>query len=750
MGYPKLKRQVGQASTVLKSKRRADKVVEHRRDLPGNIILIHGVNDVGAGYREAEEGLCAGLEQRLFRHFKPGAYVMPGAQDKKALEDDPDAIFFKRTVADETDSPVIPFYWGYREAGRASGKVNGQFTDRYGNRLDKDLSKGGGPFANATSNLPDMWNRGVYAPLDPVGDSLRPMKTAPGRMYMVLAARRLAALVSMIREYEPADTVTLVAHSQGCLLTLLAQAFLMEMGERTADTLILTHPPYSLDEEMGKVLKSLNYFQGGKDPAMEPFYELIGSRQSLNGRLQTLVNIVQGVAKARSDQPAFASINETAHGGMVESRWKPDGDRDNRGKVYLYFSPEDMTVALDNIRGIGWQGVPDFMSGSESKHAYIERRLARRGGSVMRRKIEWTTQTVTRMPLKELGETFRQRVFTDKRRPQPVLVGQAPHDFVLRLKGEDDHAHVAASGRSMREELPIAQWPVDPHAKPDQQRFGIRRINAEALRTPCKPDIRGKQIEPDKIPANSPHAALPREERGPMEEIDPITAAIAVTGSGGLRHWIEERPDPSGYKRYPSSTQELPANEVARMTLAYNKEKQPLNVNPDNEFRILRAVRNVDGRVMATVQESPNLARLRWQNELSAKSFHSVIFASRDNHRQVTAYDVAIGSGKASSDANFYKYLCAVADWRLKKPAINDRFRPGILIWDNFVKQYGRYFNCEPPWRHALIQGNADYYSTGVLPAILPLLTGKLWDIVISETIDGERINRPKLPEGAR
>lgn len=751
MAYPKPERKVGETTTVLRSKRKADKIVEHRRDLPGNIILIHGVNDVGAGYRAAEEGLCAGLEQRLYRHFKAGAYVLPGAQDKGKLVDDPDAVFFKRTVADDTDSPVIPFYWGYREVRSESGKVNGQFTDRYGNRLDKDLSKGGGPFANATSSLPDMWNRGVYAPLDPVRDSLRPVKTAPGRMYMVLAASRLAALVSMIRDYEPADTVTLVAHSQGCLLSLLAQALLMQRGERTADTLILTHPPYSLDEEMGTIMKGLNYFQGGKDTAMEPFYELIGGRQSLHGRLQTLVNIVQGVAKARKDEPAFASINEAKHGGMVEGRWKPDGDRDNRGKVYLYFSPEDMTVALDNIRGIGWQGVPEYMDGSESKFVYVDRRRATRAGMHGHRRHEWKTESVVRMPLKELGETFRQRVFTDKRRPGPVLVGQPPHDFILRVEGEDDHAHVAASGRSKRESLPVARWPVNPDDKPEQQRFGIRRITGEALRAPCRPDIRGKQIEPEKIPATSRHAGVPQDDRGPMEEVDPITAAIAVTSSSGLNSWQEERPDPTGAKRYPSSPQELPASELAQMTLAYNQEKQPLNTDPNNNCRIIRAVRHTDGRVVATIQESPNAARLRWQHELSAKSFHSVIFASRENHRQVTAYDVAIGSGKASSDPVFYKYLCAVADWRLKKPGKAEQTRrAGVLRWEDFQRTYSAYLDCEPRWRHQLIDGSADYYSTGNLPPDLPVLTGTLWDIVIAETVGGERINRPNRPSEER
>jgi hypothetical protein len=179
--YPKPETVLKRSSAVLQPGRTRDKVIEVPREQPCNIIVVHGVNDVGTGYSEVEAGLCAGLQDRLLRRFQPAAYKMPGAHDKQVALEDPDAVFFKRSVTTDTDSPVIPFYWGYRETKNASKSVNGQKTDRNGTRLDKDLSKGGGPFGNATSSLPDMWNRGVYAPADPVGDPLRPVKTGPGR-----------------------------------------------------------------------------------------------------------------------------------------------------------------------------------------------------------------------------------------------------------------------------------------------------------------------------------------------------------------------------------------------------------------------------------------------------------------------------------------------------------------------------------------------------------------------------------------
>jgi pimeloyl-ACP methyl ester carboxylesterase len=742
--YPKPEYLANHTCTVLRNKRTSDKVIEHPRDKPANIIIIHGVNDVGTGFSEVEEGLCAGLEQRLSRCFKAARYSTPNDKDK--VVDDPDAVYFQRKVTTVTDSPVIPFYWGFRELGKQTKTVNGQKTDRYGTRLDKDLSKGGGPFANATSTLPDMWNRGVGAPMDLMGDPLRPLKNGPGRMYMVLAARRLAALIAIIRDYEPGETVTVVAHSQGCLLSLLAQAFLMERGERTADTLVLTHPPYSLEEDLNWKVDIANYFSGGEDAAMKEHYSRIAGLQSLHGRLQTLINIVQGVAKAKSTTPAFAEINEAECSGMVEGRWKPDTDRDNRGKVYLYFSPEDMTVALENMKGIGWQGVPDYIQGTEATYKQAKKRIGRGSDYDIVTRMEWVSSMVTRMPLKELGDSFRQRVFTSKqrlnprtRKVAPVLIGQPPHDFALCIKGEDDHAHVEESGRGLRASLQVAKWPIQQDDKPEDQRYGIRRINGEPLTKPCLADMRGNQIDADKIPASSTHSRLTAADRGPCEVVDPITAAIAISSEDGVRITPEVRPDPTGRVSYPGIQESLPKHDLDRIEAAYNAEKNPNGITEENKFVIVRAMRHPDGKVIAMVRESRDVARRRWQHEVSAKSFHSAIFDSRKNHSQVTAYDVAIGRGRASSDPNFYAYLCAVADWRLKRlNKITDIPRPGIKTWDDFLTEFGSYFQCEPQWRRELIEGNGTYYSSGVLPTCLPLLTGKLTEIVVSETTGGQ------------
>jgi hypothetical protein len=283
----------------------------------------------------------------------------------------------------------------------------------------------------------------------------------------------------------------------------------------------------------------------------------------------------------------------------------------------------------------------------------------------------------------------------------------------------------------------------------------MRTINGEALHPPCEADLRGDQIDAKDIPAHSRLARVPLNERGPSEGVDPVTAKIALTGSGGM-NVAREVLTPAVAGVWPGTkVEELPLQACERMQAAYNaqklaerKKKNPdAKESPDENYTILTASRLDDGRVLASVMESPNVARRRWQHELAEKSFHSAIFGSRENHRRVTAYDVAIGSGKASTHPKFYAYLCAVADWRLKDVPKNDIPRKGILTWQDFLGLYGAYYECELESCKQLIRDNVDYYTKGELPSSLPVLSGRLWDIVISELTTGKRVNQPAPPK---
>ena len=765
MPYPKIPYPLGNEHALLYCDRPPDQLVrvKIRRELPGNVIVIHGVNDVGTSFAAVEQGLCQGLNTRMYgdgKVLRPASYRLPAADDKNKLEPDPDAVYFKRKLGKDTNSPVIPFYWGYRERSNASKMVNGQNTDRYGNRLDKDMAKNGGPFGNATNTLPDMWNRGLFSPLDLGADPVRPLMTAPGRMYMVLAAQRLAALIAMIRDYDKNDVVSIVAHSQGCLISLLAQAFLFDAGKRPADTLILTHPPYSLVEDTSMffgAVESSSIFGGGKDAAMNKQYYQIYARQTLHARLQTLAQIVQCVVSKKHDVPAFDGITDhTVCHGMAGSGWRAKQDRDNRGKVYLYFCPEDMTVALGNMQGIGWQGIPDFIGGHALSTTEKEKSL----GIFEQIPVQWKTIFQQRQPLQDIGAGFFQRVFTNKQRIDPasgkagpVLVGQAPHDYALRLEDEDDHAHAASANRSHRSRHDEAPWPPVKHSRwnifstEERRRKGLRRITGEALVQPATAVLDGGQIDAPQFPAASSQARLPKDQQGPCEDVDPIDAAIAISSKDGLRLRPREViNDPrSPQERKPSFGFGAinPGSHYGPFSLdAREQVEQALNrgksVGDWRKLKLVKRCPDCANALFIDAYETPNEARLRWQHEISPKSFHGAIIGNAENHRNVTAYDVAIGGGKASSDPAFYQYLCAVADWRLQNN-ISERKRPSILRWDQFLADFSIYWAVESPLRKRIIEGNANYYSTGILPSCVPSLRDGLPSTVICETLNGMR-----------
>jgi len=259
---------------------------------------------------------------------------------------------------------------------------------------------------------------------------------APLRHYFVFAAHRLAMLVREIRRVSPDETITIMGHSQGTLIALLAQALLVDKGQRCADTLILVDTPYSV---LRKVTPK------GHDT------------------LATLIRIVTAVTQLPHAQPPLSALREAkTYGGRSGPRWSPTQgtrkdkignlsvfpERDNRGKVYLYFCPDDTTVALDDVQGIGTYGVPDATPD---------------GRPAM-------------MALQSMG--FYQRLWTKRHRDgEPVLVGKPPQPQFIRAPGE--HRYPGASlFTGVASQAPIAKG---------QERL----INAEALNPPHAPQMFG-------------------------------------------------------------------------------------------------------------------------------------------------------------------------------------------------------------------------------------------------------------------
>ncbi|MES2740838.1 MAG: DUF3274 domain-containing protein [Pseudomonadota bacterium] len=329
-------------------------------------------------------------------------------------------MYFAR-ASDSTTSPIIPFLWGFREESEKAKtkEKHGEYLDQYGNRIDKRFAKNGGPFANATNNVPDMFGRGfvrngTIRKADPEGPS-HALLNAPPRNYMVLAAQRMASLIRIIRKKSPHEPINIVAHSQGCFVTILAHAMLAKEGKGIkADTLILNNWPYSVDEPV------LERIQSGDD------------QQTRAAREETLIKIIKDfITSAPATEPAFATLKETS--GVVGAKWRHEGnlERDNRGKVYLYCSPDDLTVGLGNIEGIGWWGLYDEM-------------------------------------LERLGGRFMQRVFASPDGP----TGAKDKD-----KQEQDKKHVGHAPHSIKLHF---TWTLGGQATVPRK----RRVNAEALPHP--------------------------------------------------------------------------------------------------------------------------------------------------------------------------------------------------------------------------------------------------------------------------
>jgi len=344
--------------------------------LPGIVIFVHGVNSDGEWYAQAEEGLCAGLNDRLKRCDEHLAYpTVEGGQVRPVrymgeLTDD-GFLNPKRTTArfiekDEHFSPVIQFRWGY--------KANASELQLFGNAvyLNEDNYWGGGPFANGCTALPDLWSAGLSDQLflwlhiqhmNPTND--RQVYACPPRPYYVVAALRLAKLVESIRKKQADVPITIVCHSQGNMIGMAA-AFLGDRlgsvtdaagktGRCVADNYVLCNPPYSLVKD-----------NGAQDWVERNLVDPRGNcgRQTSEARIGTLRTFFEIVGRQKGAAQPVATIDRAmankAHGFDAQSdrdRFGFGDARSTHGRVTLYFNPHDQVISASTIQGIGWRGL---------------------------------------------------------------------------------------------------------------------------------------------------------------------------------------------------------------------------------------------------------------------------------------------------------------------------------------------------------------------------------------------------------
>ncbi|MFP3708007.1 DUF3274 domain-containing protein [Paraburkholderia sp. SIMBA_009] len=623
---------IGSGAGVTTSNRASDRPVARPNDLPGIVIFSHGVNDPGANYETTEEGICQGLNERLDRpdmvKGEYGAlYQQATAAKKKGqattfqdrIAADPDTYLYGRDGSN-AHSVFIPFYWGYRASDKEilkdkSGKpvkLRTQYQDVRGNRLDAHFAKAGGMFNNATTNIPDMYGAGFMS----TRATRRLMQfhlmndyqfsgQSPERHYQVLAAKRMATLISEIRRIAADETITVMAHSQGTVISLLAQAMLHDAGKRCADCLILVDSPYALTEAA-----FYNYLAQNGAPI-----------QTVQARLQTLVNIVAASTKTPYTLPALTDLvfSSGKSGGRAGHKWSPTSgtrpdqngkftvfdERDNRGRVYLYWNPNDKTVALQTVQGVGTYGVADTVEGKEyfwdGNHT----------------RPQSTTNTYAAMnALKELR--FYQRVWikADNKGNQP-LVGTKPHQMDV----------------------------------PD---VGSRFINGDELKPAFAPRLHGGE------------AVVGSGKEAP----DAVTQDLALGNSNANLLW----------KQLPASGDATADSLKSQFNAGKALDDQTRSV----EFRANGGgFGGAFAGISAWREETPNEARARMSQDpaalakndpsgvLTGNSYHSAILRDPWNHRFGTAMDVAIGQATTLDSKDWQAVWLAMADWKIDYTTIS-------------------------------------------------------------------------------
>ncbi|AOJ73386.1 MULTISPECIES: DUF3274 domain-containing protein [Burkholderia] len=673
---------------VTMANRPGDRPVQVPADLPGVVIFIHGVNDPGAAYATVERGLCQGLNERLSRSdLRPGEYGQRYASASAAQQKgeklkyakilrDPDMYLYERSETSGTHSMFLPFYWGYRAADNEIAKVNrpgevksrvadsdgnlltrGQYQDIHANRLDAHFGKGGGFFANATNNIPQMYSRGfepdklerVVMQNALAGNTIF-AGNSPDRRYFVLAAARLANLIKTMRAIQPSalalehgidpkhETITVMGHSQGTIITLLAQAMLKQQGQRCVDCIVMVDTPYSL--------------QFTKD----------GSQQTGHAKLKTLVDIVNAVTSEPHTLPDLADlmIDSVCSGGRAGRNWSQTqgkrldkrgknwitfDERDNRGKVYLYFCPEDTVVGLDKVRGIGTFGVPDDVPADGA--------AAKQGK---------TMPAMTTLAPKR----FFQRMWTRLERDQDgrgkrskVAVGTPParvpvRDQVQRLTpGPDTDGTMLGS---------VVESSKNMALQASFKRNDIRFINGEQLNPPYEPDLYGGEVKKGgQRPGHADVAGLMRP--------DDVTKNVALGNQYAKFQWkdVATTDDPGASIE--------PHRQTFNRGRPIDEQSHNWRIVPSQSLGSILSAAATGGRYQTYViqrEETPDEVRKRMgtdADQLEANNYHSGVLLSSENHRWVTAMDVAIGQAVTLDDPDWRQLLLLMADWKMTSSA---------------------------------------------------------------------------------
>jgi len=376
------RRQVGSVQGVTLFNADTPLICVKQMPLPGVVIFVHGVNSEGEWYKDAEAGLCKGLNRRLGRyhdqlmyHGTEAGQMTPVTYIDSLTADgfiNPKMWSGTYIQPEASFSPVIHFRWGYK-ANKDELKTYGQ--DIF---LNEQNYWGGGPFQNGCTSLPDIWNVGVndrlfgWITLQHLNSSTRPLYSSPPRTYGALAALRLARLIETIRNKQADVPITLVCHSQGNMVGIAA-AFIGDTrppvtdpfgktGRCVADAYVLSNPPYSLVGESVADTWSQRATADSKGnlgretgaarvETLKNFFNIMRERAALEHDAAEIDAEMGNTRSSDSGGKPFSAASDRAAHGLKGSH--------TFGRVTLYSNPHDQVISVTTVQGIGWRGMSD-------------------------------------------------------------------------------------------------------------------------------------------------------------------------------------------------------------------------------------------------------------------------------------------------------------------------------------------------------------------------------------------------------
>lgn len=428
------------------------------RPMPGIVILVHGVNDVGEAYQNQEKGILAGLGKRLNRQdfyaheWKDYRITAPGRSPiipfywgyKPVTHDDyrADQKRYREEVGKQSDQAHLP-YDAYQEDNEENKKALGNdgkgpfkfHNDNLKNALDAHFAKNGGTFANATTTIPDMLGPGAggfgvaaagFASLHlNDGDFTHPVYENPHRIYQFFAAQRLADLIIQIRQplVTRNDVINIVAHSQGTIITMLANMLVKQAGYDPVNCVILNHSPYSLESRVFENIQpGYQQTNAARQNTFKNFCRLMytqwkGGGKIAEGELQAME--ASCTLRKPSDNPLRA-----------DDRYC----RSNDGKVYNYFCPNDGVVSLENVQGFGWRGIPQKIA-RDIPNLY--QRVFYQHGEVGKA----PDAKPFALPPRKEGDAEYALLTNSRYSYRDVVVNgeELPEPFIFKLQGQDNH-----------------------------------------------------------------------------------------------------------------------------------------------------------------------------------------------------------------------------------------------------------------------------------------------------------------------